>query len=135
MGLKAFLIESGVDEFPAITPAHILAAMKEVKDEKTMLMFHAEMQPREKEEFSDSADTLTAEIDDFDLGMSASFIDRAPTPVVRLLSNDPGTTITNMRIVGYHTTMLGLSTRRSCQINKPRRWHTRRSWQGRAYFW
>ena len=26
--------------------------------------------------------------------------------------------------------MLGLSTRRSCQINKPRRWHTRRSWQG-----
>ena len=56
--------------------------------------------------------------------MSASFIDRAPTPVVRLLSNDPGTTITNMRIVGYHTTMLGLSTRRSCQINKPRRWHT-----------
>lgn len=89
-GFKAFLIESGVDEFPAITPAHILAAMKEVKDEKTMLMFHAEMQPREKEEFSDSADTLTAEIDDFDLGMSASFIDRAPTPVVRLLSNDPG---------------------------------------------
>ena len=85
---------------------------------------------RGKEEFSDSADTLTAEIDDFDLGMSASFIDGAPTPVVRLLSNDPGTTITNMRIVGYHTTMLGLSTRRSCQINKPRRWHTRRSWQG-----
>ena len=32
----------------------------------------------------------TRQIDDFDLGMSASFIDRAPTPVVRLLSNDPG---------------------------------------------
>ena len=47
-GFKAFLIESGVDEFPAITPAHILAAMKEVKDEKTMLMFHAEMQPAGK---------------------------------------------------------------------------------------
>ena len=47
-GFKSILIESGVDEFPAITPAHILAAMKEVKDEKTMLMFHAEMQPREK---------------------------------------------------------------------------------------
>lgn len=102
-GFKAFLIESGVDEFPAITPAHIVAAMKEVKDEKTLLMFHAEMQPQderkaqfsiaeddEEGDFSNSADTLTADIEDFNLGMSASFIHRAPTPVVKLLSTDHG---------------------------------------------
>ncbi|CAX42547.1 allantoinase, putative [Candida dubliniensis CD36] len=102
-GFKAFLIESGVDEFPAITPAHIVAAMKEVKDEKTLLMFHAEMQPQDKRkaqfsiaeedeegDFSNSADTLTADIEDFNLGMSASFIHRAPTPVVKLLSTDHG---------------------------------------------
>lgn len=113
-GFKAFLIESGVDEFPAIESKHILAAMKEVKDEKTMLMFHAEMQPPESAgtvsfsipedddedeedineeditKFSSSADTLTADIEDFNLGMSASFINRAPPPVVKLLANDQG---------------------------------------------
>ena len=102
-GFKAFLIESGVDEFPAITPAHIVAAMKEVKDERTLMMCHAEMQPQDKRkaqfsiaeedeegDFSNSADTLTADIEDFNLGMSASFIHRAPTPVVKLLSTDHG---------------------------------------------
>ncbi|RCK66613.1 Allantoinase, partial [Candida viswanathii] len=112
-GFKAFLIESGVDEFPAIKPEHILAAMKEVKDEKTLLMFHAEMQPPETAaaagtvsfsipeddeqdepeegiKFSSSADTLTADIEDFNLGMSASFINRAPPQVVQLLTNDQG---------------------------------------------
>lgn len=44
-GFKGFLIESGVDEFPAITPNYIVKAMKKVKEEPTMLMFHAEMQP------------------------------------------------------------------------------------------
>lgn len=44
-GFKGFLIESGVDEFPAITPNYIVKAMKKVKGEPTMLMFHAEMQP------------------------------------------------------------------------------------------
>ncbi|KAL6450787.1 DAL1 Allantoinase [Candida maltosa Xu316] len=107
------LIQSGVDEFPAIKPEHILAAMKEVEKENTLLMFHAEMQPsnetrkaaftiseeeeqeeeQQKEEelkFTSSVDTLTADIEDFDLGMSASFINRAPPPVVQLLNNDKG---------------------------------------------
>ena len=44
-GFKSFLIESGVEEFPAITPKHILRAMKEVNGLSTLLMFHAEMQP------------------------------------------------------------------------------------------
>ncbi|EGW31192.1 uncharacterized protein SPAPADRAFT_72051 [Spathaspora passalidarum NRRL Y-27907] len=42
-GFKGFLIDSGVEEFPAISKQHILQAMKEVEQEKTMLMFHAEM--------------------------------------------------------------------------------------------
>ena len=49
-GFKSFLCNSGVEEFPAITPAHILKAMNEVKDEKTLLMFHAEMEPVAGEE-------------------------------------------------------------------------------------
>ncbi|KAF3992120.1 hypothetical protein FT663_02437 [Candidozyma haemuli var. vulneris] len=47
-GFKGFLIESGVDEFPAITPHYIVKAMKRVKGEPTMLMFHAEMQPNSR---------------------------------------------------------------------------------------
>lgn len=48
-GFKGFLIESGVDEFPAITPNYIVRAMERVKGEPTMLMFHAEMQPQTKQ--------------------------------------------------------------------------------------
>ena len=114
-GFKAFMIESGVDEFPAVTPRIIHEAMKIVKDEKTLLMFHAEMQPQEhrvdfqildEEDLSRDEDEGLANFDananavaiedelmntDFDLGMSASFINRAPQPVVKLLRNDPGT--------------------------------------------
>lgn len=114
-GFKAFMIESGVDEFPAVAPRIIHEAMKIVKDEKTLLMFHAEMQPQEhrvdfqildEEDLSRDEDEGLANFDananavaiedelmntDFDLGMSASFINRAPQPVVKLLRNDPGT--------------------------------------------
>lgn len=44
-GFKGFLIDLGVDEFPAITPKHISRAMQTVKGYRTVLMFHAEMQP------------------------------------------------------------------------------------------
>ncbi|KAK7680120.1 hypothetical protein QCA50_016845 [Cerrena zonata] len=44
-GFKGFLIDSGVDEFPAITPKYIRKAMQKVANKKTLLMFHAEMQP------------------------------------------------------------------------------------------
>ncbi|KAI5959084.1 DAL1 [Candida pseudojiufengensis] len=101
-GFKAFMIESGVEEFPAITPKIILDAMKIVKNEKTLLMFHAEMQPKEhRVEFELSGDeeeeqNLVVTVEDalmntnFDLGMSASFINRAPKKVVKLLENDHG---------------------------------------------
>ncbi|KHO00586.1 allantoinase [Metarhizium album ARSEF 1941] len=44
-GFKGFLIESGVDEFPAITPEDIALAMETLKESATTLMFHAEMEP------------------------------------------------------------------------------------------
>ena len=44
-GFKGFLIDSGVDEFPAVSSTDIIAVMAELGDEKTTLMFHAEMIP------------------------------------------------------------------------------------------
>lgn len=127
-GFKGFLIDSGVEEFPAIDPAYIMKAMNEVKGLLTLLMFHAEMQPdvskgpallvqeydnktpklianekralfsiEDKDESSDSSEfpedqiedtlrVLANEIEDLNLGMSASFIHRAPPPVVDLLN-------------------------------------------------
>ncbi|SSD61545.1 related to Allantoinase [Saccharomycodes ludwigii] len=43
-GFKGFLMDSGVAEFPAIDKLYIADALKELQDEKTMLMFHAELQ-------------------------------------------------------------------------------------------
>ncbi|KAF2687721.1 allantoinase [Lentithecium fluviatile CBS 122367] len=44
-GFKGFLIDSGVEEFPAVTSTDIELALKELKDSATTLMFHAEMIP------------------------------------------------------------------------------------------
>ncbi|KAH6896697.1 hypothetical protein B0T10DRAFT_395930 [Thelonectria olida] len=44
-GFKGFLIESGVDEFPAISSKDVALAMETLKDSPTTLMFHAEMLP------------------------------------------------------------------------------------------
>ncbi|KAK5995457.1 Allantoinase [Cladobotryum mycophilum] len=44
-GFKGFLIESGVDEFPAVSALDVALAMETLKDEPTTLMFHAEMIP------------------------------------------------------------------------------------------
>ncbi|KAL5601401.1 hypothetical protein BROUX41_002612 [Berkeleyomyces rouxiae] len=44
-GFKGFMIESGVDEFPAVSSTDIQLAMQTLKDAKTVLMFHAEMIP------------------------------------------------------------------------------------------
>ncbi|KAE8356565.1 hypothetical protein BDV28DRAFT_126868 [Aspergillus coremiiformis] len=44
-GFKGFLIDSGVDEFPAVSSEDIRKAMAELADEPTTLMFHAEMVP------------------------------------------------------------------------------------------
>ncbi|PNY25847.1 Allantoinase [Tolypocladium capitatum] len=46
-GFKGFLIESGVDEFPAVSSKDVALAMDTLKDSATTLMFHAEMVPAE----------------------------------------------------------------------------------------
>ena len=43
-GFKGFLIDSGVDEFPAVSVEDISKAMVELAEEPTTLMFHAEME-------------------------------------------------------------------------------------------
>ncbi|KAL2151392.1 hypothetical protein VTH82DRAFT_6490 [Thermothelomyces myriococcoides] len=44
-GFKGFLIDSGVEEFPAVSPDDIALAMKTLNGTGTTLMFHAEMVP------------------------------------------------------------------------------------------
>ncbi|CAG8977048.1 hypothetical protein HYALB_00005755 [Hymenoscyphus albidus] len=44
-GFKGFLIESGVDEFPAVSSSDVAFAMKTLSTSNTTLMFHAEMIP------------------------------------------------------------------------------------------
>lgn len=44
-GFKGFLIDSGVDEFPAVSSGDIAKVFEELADEPTTVMFHAEMIP------------------------------------------------------------------------------------------
>ncbi|KAK0807108.1 Allantoinase [Friedmanniomyces endolithicus] len=44
-GFKGFMIDSGVEEFPAVSSADIAAVFEELADEPTTVMFHAEMIP------------------------------------------------------------------------------------------
>lgn len=44
-GFKGFLIDSGVDEFPAVSSEDIAKVFTELADEPTTVMFHAEMIP------------------------------------------------------------------------------------------
>lgn len=44
-GFKGFLIDSGVEEFPAVSSTDVTAVFKELADEPTTVMFHAEMIP------------------------------------------------------------------------------------------
>ncbi|KAF4591854.1 Allantoinase [Ophiocordyceps camponoti-floridani] len=48
-GFKAFLIDSGVEEFPAATPDDVALAMDALRGSPTTLMFHAEMAASEPE--------------------------------------------------------------------------------------
>lgn len=44
-GFKGFMIDSGVDEFPAVSSQDITKVFQELADEPTTVMFHAEMIP------------------------------------------------------------------------------------------
>ncbi|CRG85685.1 allantoinase [Talaromyces islandicus] len=56
-GFKGFLIDSGVEEFPAVSSGDIALAMKELADEPTTLMFHAEMLPPITDSVGDDVQT------------------------------------------------------------------------------
>ncbi|KAG2108825.1 hypothetical protein BD769DRAFT_1498625 [Suillus cothurnatus] len=43
-GFKCFLIESGVEEFPFVSEHDLHAHMKELQDQSTVLLFHAELE-------------------------------------------------------------------------------------------
>ncbi|KAF2227721.1 hypothetical protein BDZ85DRAFT_315260 [Elsinoe ampelina] len=44
-GFKGFMIESGVDEFPCVSPSDIRSVLTELADSTTVVMFHAEQMP------------------------------------------------------------------------------------------
>lgn len=48
-GFKGFLMDSGVEEFPMVTPAYINKVLAKVQNENTLIMFHAEMAPKPHE--------------------------------------------------------------------------------------
>ncbi|KAI1100905.1 allantoinase [Jackrogersella minutella] len=56
-GFKGFLIESGVEEFPAISHDDIALAMKTLNGTPTTLMFHAEMIPPITDSVGDAVQT------------------------------------------------------------------------------
>ncbi|KAK0101260.1 hypothetical protein ONS95_006439 [Cadophora gregata] len=56
-GFKGFLIESGVDEFPAVSSSDVALAMKTLANSATTLMFHAEMIPPITDSVGDDVQT------------------------------------------------------------------------------
>ncbi|EKD12446.1 uncharacterized protein L3040_001059 [Drepanopeziza brunnea f. sp. 'multigermtubi'] len=56
-GFKGFLIESGVDEFPAVSSSDVSLAMTTLASQTTTLMFHAEMIPPITESVGDDVQT------------------------------------------------------------------------------
>ncbi|KAF6818821.1 allantoinase [Colletotrichum plurivorum] len=56
-GFKGFLIESGVDEFPAVSAQDVALAMKTLNGTPTTLMFHAEMIPPVADSVGDAVQT------------------------------------------------------------------------------
>lgn len=48
-GFKCFMIESGVDEFPAVNKEELETALKTLEGHPTVMMFHAEQAPHEEE--------------------------------------------------------------------------------------
>ncbi|KAF9811500.1 hypothetical protein IEO21_06584 [Rhodonia placenta] len=57
-GFKCFLIESGVEEFPCVNEADLVAAMEEIKDTSTVLCFHAELDDGHAHVSADADPTL-----------------------------------------------------------------------------
>jgi allantoinase len=56
-GFKGFMIESGVEEFPAVSSTDIEKVFQELADEPTTVMFHAEMIPPISDSVGDDVQT------------------------------------------------------------------------------
>ncbi|KAF2213401.1 hypothetical protein CERZMDRAFT_38803 [Cercospora zeae-maydis SCOH1-5] len=56
-GFKGFLIDSGVEEFPAVSSTDIRKVFEELADEPTTVMFHAEMIPPVTDSVGDDVQT------------------------------------------------------------------------------
>lgn len=99
-GFKGFLIDSGVDEFPAIDSHYVDKALKIVEGNDTLIMFHAEMQPVDHSnsgpQLVDRLESID-EIEDLDIGFSHSNRGFDLTP-----SNSLRTTISVKRLLPSH---------------------------------
>ncbi|RDA88575.1 hypothetical protein CP532_5860 [Ophiocordyceps camponoti-leonardi (nom. inval.)] len=74
-GFKAFLIDSGVEEFPAATGEDVAVAMDVLRDSPTTLMFHAEMTAAAAAEPEPQPKT---EVDIGDVTAYRTFLDSRP---------------------------------------------------------
>ncbi|CAM9021451.1 unnamed protein product [Wickerhamomyces anomalus] len=99
-GFKGFLIDSGVDEFPAIDSHYVDKALKIVEGNDTLIMFHAEMQPVDHSnsgpQIVDRLESID-EIEDLDIGFSHSNRGFDLTP-----SNSLRTTMSGKRLLPSH---------------------------------
>ncbi|QUC21543.1 uncharacterized protein UV8b_05786 [Ustilaginoidea virens] len=76
-GFKCFLIDSGVDEFPAVTGADVALAMETLKDAATTLMFHAEKE-EDVEHQQQRQRQQAGRADDADVTAYQTFLDSRP---------------------------------------------------------
>ncbi|KAK9325922.1 hypothetical protein V1517DRAFT_313019 [Lipomyces orientalis] len=97
-GFKCFMIESGVDEFPAVEPEDIAKAMDVLKNQPSVLMFHAEMLPPEGEATVADSASPTA-YDSFLSFRPDSYERTAIETIVELAEKCDGKNTLNLHIV------------------------------------
>ncbi|CAN6631371.1 allantoinase [Trichomonascus vanleenenianus] len=83
-GFKCFMIESGVEEFPAVSKQDMELAMKTLEGQPTVMMFHAEQAPQEEHACDDSKKPeayqtfLESRPDSYEVDAIQSILDSAP---------------------------------------------------------
>ncbi|KAK3074044.1 Allantoinase [Teratosphaeriaceae sp. CCFEE 6253] len=79
-GFKGFMIDSGVEEFPAVSSTNIAAVFRELADEPTTVMFHAEMPPPISDSVGDDVQwSLPPLVPTGPLDRYRTFLDSRPT--------------------------------------------------------
>ncbi|KIL66216.1 hypothetical protein M378DRAFT_161075 [Amanita muscaria Koide BX008] len=56
-GFKCFLIDSGIDEFPCVSEAQVIAAMEEIQNGDVPMLFHAELDTHQHKDNTDGDPT------------------------------------------------------------------------------